>query len=347
MKNISVKKSFIYAFLCTLFLVSCKKEIEKISDTFKDTVSSSEVQEAEKDSIKKDSVPVVKKESVPPVMQENGFYNAFVLPKDKKMRDSIYAEYSKKYSVGERTAILALNRLDSKSKWNADTLVVPAKIDTTLMAYSPFPMQLDVLSGVKKFVIFSYPIQAFGVYSNGSLVKWGPTSMGKKAAQTTRGLTFANWKKELAISTVSSEWKLPYNFNIHNLGGIGWHEYTLPGYPASHSCLRLLRKDAKWLYSYADTWILNPGGATTKAKGTAVMVFGDYKWGGRKPWRKLLDDPNANNISVEELTKLLEPEVPKMLKEQSNREKVADSIKAARAAATPIQNEKPIEPQSN
>ncbi|WP_185126198.1 L,D-transpeptidase [Chryseobacterium sp. MYb7] len=347
MKNISVKKSFIYAFLCTLFLVSCKKEIEKISDTFKDTVSSSEVQEAEKDSIKKDSVPVVKKESVPPVMQENGFYNAFVLPKDKKMRDSIYAEYSKKYSVGERTAILALNRLDSKSKWNADTLVVPAKIDTTLMAYSPFPMQLDVLSGVKKFVIFSYPIQAFGVYSNGSLVKWGPTSMGKKAAQTTRGLTFANWKKELAISTVSSEWKLPYNFNIHNLGGIGWHEYTLPGYPASHSCLRLLRKDAKWLYSYADTWILNPGGATTKARGTAVMVFGDYKWGGRKPWRKLLDDPNANNISVEELTKLLEPEVPKMLKEQSNREKVADSIKAARAAATPIQNEKPIEPQSN
>ncbi|MDR4895045.1 MULTISPECIES: L,D-transpeptidase [unclassified Chryseobacterium] len=347
MKNISVKKSILYACFCAVFLISCKKEIEKISDTFKDTVSSSEVAEVEKDSIKKDSVPVVKKESVPPVMQENGFYNAFVLPKDKKMRDSVYAEFSKKYSVEERTAILALNRLDSKSKWNSDTLVVPAKIDTTLMAYSPFPMQLDVLNGVKKFVIFSYPIQAFAVYSNGSLVKWGPTSMGKKAAQTTRGLTFANWKKKLAISTVSSEWKLPYNFNIHNIGGIGWHEYTLPGYPASHSCLRLLRRDAQWLYSYADTWILNPGGATTKARGTAVMVFGDYKWGGRKPWRNLLDDPNANNISVEELTKLLEPDVPKMLKEQSNREKVVDSIKAAKAAATPIQNEKPIEPVSN
>lgn len=208
------------------------------------------------------------------------------------------------------------------------------------MAYSPFPMQLDVLSGVKKFVIFSYPIQAYAVYSNGGLVKWGPTSMGKKAAQTTRGLTFANWKKKLSISTVSSEWKLPYNFNIHNIGGIGWHEYTLPGYPASHSCLRLLRKDAQWLYSYADTWILNPGGATTKARGTAVMVFGDYNWGGRRPWKKLLNDPNANNISVEELTKLLEPDVPKMLKEQANREKVSDSIKTAKAMATPIQNER-------
>ena len=53
MKNISVKKSFIYACLCAVFLVSCKKEIEKISDTFKDTVSASETPEAEKDSIKK------------------------------------------------------------------------------------------------------------------------------------------------------------------------------------------------------------------------------------------------------------------------------------------------------
>ncbi|MDN5481915.1 MAG: murein L,D-transpeptidase, partial [Chryseobacterium sp.] len=202
-----MKKSFLYACICATFMVSCKKEIEKVSDTFKDTMSSSETPVVEKDSIKKDSV--IQKESVPPAMQENGFYNAFVLPKDKKLRDSVYAEFSKKYSEKERYAILALNRLDSKNRFNADTLVVPAKIDTTLMSYSPFPMQLDILSGVKKFVIFSYPIQAYGVYSNGSLVKWGPTSMGKKAAQTTRGLTFANWKKKLSISTVSSEWKLP------------------------------------------------------------------------------------------------------------------------------------------
>jgi hypothetical protein len=143
----------------------------------------------------------------------------------------------------------------------------------------------------------------------------GAYKYGKKTAQTTR-LTFANWKKKLSISTVSSEWKLPYNFNIHNIGGIGWHEYTLPGYPASHSCLRLLRKDAQWLYSYADTWILARW-CHYKGKGTAVMVFGDYNWGGRRPWKKLLDDPNANNISVEELTKLLEPDVPKMLKSKA------------------------------
>ncbi len=61
MKNIFVKKTFLYACLCAVLLTSCKKEIEKISDTFKDTVSASEIPETEKDTVKKDSVPVVKK----------------------------------------------------------------------------------------------------------------------------------------------------------------------------------------------------------------------------------------------------------------------------------------------
>lgn len=344
MKNISVKKSFLYTLCIALFLVSCKKETENSSENNNDI--SSVTQDSEKkdsQTAKKDSV--VQKPSLPPAVQEYGFYNAYIFPKDKKVRDSLFGLFNKKFTEKERYAILALNRLDSKNKWNADTLVVPAKIDTTLMEYSPFPMQIDVLSPVKKFVVFSYPIQAYGVYSNGTLVKWGPTSMGKKSAKTKTGLTFANWKKQLAISTVSSEWKLPYNFNIFNLDGIGWHQYDLPGYPASHSCLRLLMNDAKWLYGYADTWVLNPGGATTKAKGTPVLVYGDYPWGKRKPWRKLLNDPNSNNVSVEEMTKMIEPNIQKILKEQDNRERVVDSIKAAKATLEQMpQTTKTVEP---
>ncbi|WP_419868411.1 L,D-transpeptidase [Chryseobacterium sp. CT-SW4] len=340
MNTLFGRKSFFYTLIFALFLISCKKETLSENNSQSDDNPSTEAVVAETDSLKKDSVEEkVVKESVPPIMQENGFYSGLILPKDKKLRDSVYADFSKKYTEKERYTILALNRLDSKSKWNADTLVVPTKIDTTLMAYSPFPMQLDILSNVKKLVVFSYPIQAYGVYSNGSLVKWGPTSMGSKSAKTKTGLMFANWKKKLAISTVSDEWKLPYNVNVHNTLGIGWHEYTLPGYPASHSCLRLLKKDAQWLYSYADTWILNPGGATLKANGTPVVIFGDYPWGKRKPWRKLLNDPNANNISVEEMTQLMEPNIEKIVKEQSNREKVSDSIKAAKAMAAPIHTE--------
>jgi lipoprotein-anchoring transpeptidase ErfK/SrfK len=333
-------KKIILMFACSMLIFSCKKE-EKVNDSSNSSSSGNSSQTTEnKDSViaKKDSVvKVIEKPSIPAIEQDFGFYNAFVIPKDKKEKDSAFGIFNKKYTQQERYAILALNRLDSKNKYNADTLVVPKTIDTSLMEYSPFPKQIDVLSGVNKFVVFSYPIQAYAVYSNGTLAKWGPTSMGKKASPTKTGLTYANWKKELSISSVKSEWKLPYNFNIFNRDGIGWHEYDLPGYPASHSCLRLLKDDAIWLYKYADTWILNPGGATTKAKGTAVLVYGDYPWGKRKPWKNLLSDPNANTVSVEELTKMIEPNIDKILAEQQNRIKVSDSIKAAKASLAPVE----------
>lgn len=250
-------------------------------------------------------------------------YTSMIFPMKKK--DSAMAVFNKQFSEEEQYTILALNRLDSKNKWRADTLAIPDKIDHTLMLYSPFPTQLEVLKEVKKMVFFSYPIQAYALYENGKLIKWGPTSMGKKAAQTKRGLMFANWKKELAISTVNSSWKLPFNFNIHNTLGIGWHQYDLPGFPASHSCLRLLMDDAKYLYSWVDTWILNKGGATVKANGTPVIVFGDYQWGGKKPWKKLIEDSKANDISVEELNSIINPHLEKILEEQKKRDEVVAS----------------------
>ena len=232
------------------------------------------------------------------------------------------AAFKKEFSEEERYTILALNRLDSKNKWRADTLAVPDIFDHTLMAYSPFPKNIETLKEVKKMVFFSYPIQAYALYESGNLIKWGPTSMGKKSAQTKRGLMFANWKKQLAISTVDSDWKLPFNVNVHNTLGIGWHQYDLPGFPASHSCLRLLMDDAKYLYNWVDTWILNKGGATLKANGTPVIVFGDYQWGGKKPWKNLISDPSANDISAEEMEETIKPHLNKILREQKNREEV-------------------------
>ena len=266
---------------------------------------------------KKDSV--IKAEAPKPVIK----YTSMIFPAKKK--DSAMSVFNKQFSEEERYTILALNRLDSKNKWRADTLAIPDKFDRTLMMYSPFPAQLDVLKDVKKMVLFSYPIQAYALYENGKIIKWGPTSMGKKAAQTKRGLMFANWKKELAISTVDSDWKLPYNVNVHNTLGIGWHQYDLPGFPASHSCLRLLMDDAKYLYSWVDTWILNKGGATVKANGTPVIVFGDYQWGGKKPWKKLIEDSKANDISVEELNSIINPHLEKILEEQKKRDEVVAS----------------------
>ena len=302
MKNFSIL-GIALATLSVAVLVQCKKDNE-VSDQATDQHFPT----------KKDSA--IQAEPPKPAIE----YTSMIFPAKKK--DSAMAAFNKQFSEEEQYTILALNRLDSKNKWRADTLAIPDKIDHSLMLYSPFPTQLEVLKEVKKMVFFSYPIQAYALYENGKLIKWGPTSMGKKAAQTKRGLMFANWKKELAISTVNSSWKLPFNFNIHNTLGIGWHQYDLPGYPASHSCLRLLMNDAKFMYNWADQWILNKGGATVKANGTPVIVFGDYQWGGKKPWKNLILDPKSNDISVEELNNIINPHLEKILEEQRNREEV-------------------------
>lgn len=302
MKNLSLS-GIAFAALVFTILVQCKNDKEISAQ------SSSQTLPQKQDSLVETPAPK-------PAIK----YTSMIFPAKKK--DSAMAAFNKQFSEEDRYTILALNRLDDKNKWRADTLAIPDKIDHSLMMYSPFPTQLDVLKEVKKMVFFSYPIQAYAMYENGKLIKWGPTSMGKKAAQTKRGLMFANWKKELAISTVNSSWKLPYNVNVHNTLGIGWHQYDLPGYPASHSCLRLLMNDAKFLYSWVDTWILSNGGATVKANGTPVIVFGDYQWGRKKSWKKLIDDPKANDISVEELNNIINSNLEKILEEQTKRENV-------------------------
>lgn len=311
--------NLIFPILLLSSVIYCKKKDEVLPDSKKNSAAASVV--------KKDSLKKIEAEKTPVK------YRPFIFPSKKK--DSAMAAFMEEFSEEDRYTILALNRLDSKNKWRADTLAIPDKIDKSLMIYSPFPNHLDILKDVHKMVLFSYPIQAYALYENGTLLKWGPTSMGKKTAETKRGLMFANWKKELAISTVSSEWKLPYNFNIHNSLGIGWHQYDLPGYPASHSCLRLLMDDAKFLYQWADQWALNKGGATTKAKGTPVIVFGDYKWGGKKPWKNLIQDSEANNISVEELTEIIKSDLSKILEEQKNTDEVRAQIEAAKTSEKP------------
>ncbi|WP_226064351.1 L,D-transpeptidase [Kaistella polysaccharea] len=307
MPNISSKTFFTSFFFILLLSVTwqCKKDEAPTPEgkgINSDSLKAAEKAARIKDSLEKNKIT----------------YTTFLFPQKKK--DSAMNVFTEKFSKDEQYIILALNRLDTKNKWRADTLSIPDKFDKSLMIYSPFPGTLDILKKVDKIVLFSYPIQAYALYEYGKLLKWGPTSLGKKTAQTKRGLMFANWKKELAISTVDSDWKLPYNFNIHNTLGIGWHEYDLPGYPASHSCLRLLREDAKYLYEWADQWTLTKGGAAVKTNGTPVIVFGDYNWGGKKPWKYLEADSKSNNISAEALNEIIELHLEKIMTEQQKRE---------------------------
>jgi hypothetical protein len=122
------------------------------------------------------------------------------------------------------------------------------------------------------------------------------------------------------VSTFDDEWNLRWNFNIENKLGVGFHQYSLPGYPASHSCLRLQEEDAKYLYTWADQWKLDKD--TITLKGTPVIVFGTYDFDAAKPWLKLAMDATALNISEQQIQEITKPYYEEIIRWQNKRNAV-------------------------
>ena len=214
--------------------------------------------------------------------------------------------------------VAAVNRTDYRHLINMDTIIVPNDLSKTVENYLPFPLQVPYLKDVDKIVYFSYPSQSFAAYEYGELVYTGQTNMGSKAHPTPQQLYFTNWKAEETVSTFNDEWELRWNFNIENKEGIGWHQYELPGYPASHSCLRMTERDAKYMYEWADQWKLK-GTDNVLAKGIPAIVFGSYDFDGAKPWLQTVSNPAALEISTAAIEKETAAYLNEILKEQQNR----------------------------
>ncbi|HYX71976.1 MAG TPA: L,D-transpeptidase, partial [Nitrososphaera sp.] len=165
------------------------------------------------------------------------------------------AALESKYGKDGLEIILKLNRIDHRHFGSGTTLTVPTE-KTDLLALAPFPAELEMVSSIGKMIFVSRQVQAFGAYESGRLVYWGPTSTGKMASPTPAGLYFTNWKAKETHSSINSAWRLPWYFNLNNLNGVAFHQYDLPGVPASHGCVRLLEGDAKWIFSWAEQWML-------------------------------------------------------------------------------------------
>ena len=236
-------------------------------------------------------------------------------------KDSIKS-YLKTLTEPDLTLVANINRADKGLLKRFDSIVIPTDSKQKLQHYFPFPFYATFLKDVKKIIFFSYHSQAFAAYENGRLVYTGPTSMGRKADMTPTGLFYTNWKAEETTSTFNDEWDLKWNFNIENKLGVGFHQYEMPGYPASHSCLRLTEKDAMYLYEWADQWEIK-GTDNILAHGTPVVVFGSYPFGSSKPWLALAQNPNALTISESNLETTASQYLPDVMQKQAQR----DSLK--------------------
>ncbi|MFI5263281.1 MAG: L,D-transpeptidase [Candidatus Kapaibacterium sp.] len=207
---------------------------------------------------------------------------------------------SKEIGKEKMFILYKINRRDLKHLKEGETIAVP-NADSNEMTYSPFPDSLVSLDSVRKILIVSRKVQAFAAYEKGKLIKWGPTSTGKKATPTPEGLYHTNWKSKETHSTVDDAWVLKWYFNLDSHEGVSLHEYDLPGYPASHSCIRLLSEDAEWIYNWAEQWKVAPDRKTIVENGTPVIVFGEYAFGKNPPWKKLIANIHSTDISEKEL----------------------------------------------
>jgi hypothetical protein len=222
------------------------------------------------------------------------------------------------YTPAQHRIIYALNRIDGSSMLNLDTVLIPTAFPEDLRAISPFPQQLPSVREVSKLVLFSYPIQAFAAYERGVLRRWGPVSMGRKDWPTPEGLFFTTLKSEEVISPFQDEWSLKWQVRLDDSAGTSWHQYILPGKPASPANLRLPEPDAQWLYNWIDTRT-SDSMDQMQASGTPVIIYGQYPWGRRRPWLMLLNNPAANNLSAEQLQQVVQPYLQRILEAQQKK----------------------------
>src|SRR5262245_49859361 len=223
-----------------------------------------------------------------------------------------------KSEIGEEkmAVLLKLNRLDAQHLRAGVTLAIPEQVDE-LSAFSPFPHRVESVSEIPKLFLVSLRVQAFGAYESGRLVRWGPISSGKKTTPTPAGLYHTNWKSKATRSSINKDWLLPWYFNLDNKRGISFHQYDLPGYPASHGCIRLLEDDATWIYGWADQWTLSTDRRRVETHGTPVIVFGEYDYGMQPPWKRLVADYCAASVTGLELDESLRRYLPVILQRES------------------------------
>lgn len=180
-----------------------------------------------------------------------------------------------------------LNHCDRVYLPRLTTVVMPDTWTSDELRYSPLPLWYPAAAQYAKMIVVHLPTQVFGGYEHGHLVQWGPVSTGRKSTPTPSGLFHLNWKSTGRHSTINPDWFMPWYFNFDNQRGLSFHEYRLPGYPASHACIRLLSRDAQWLYTWGEEWRLDATGRKVLQHGTPVIILGAYDHEAPPPWRSL------------------------------------------------------------
>jgi hypothetical protein len=181
----------------------------------------------------------------------------------------------------ERDIVRRVNRMNIRLRAGMN-IAVPKNIERlTTYDVAPFPRYIE--TNGEKTIYVSQKELAWGAFDeSGELVWWGPLSSGSgKCSKNdnfckTPGGAFRVIRKQ-DIDCISTAFprrangdhggaEMPYC--MHFFRGFALHgSYTVPGYRASHGCVRMFIEDARWLN---EEFIDLPGAGG--AQGTRVVV---------------------------------------------------------------------------
>ncbi len=163
--------------------------------------------------------------------------------------------------------------------WQGKVIAVPRDLaHATLLNLSPFPHKIQGEN--EKLIIIDQDKLAWAAYdAEGQLVNWGPIASGSdkcsdstKACRTLTGIYRIFSKENIKCrSNVFPIGKggapMPYCMYFHK--GFALHgSADMPGYRASHGCVRMFTRDAKWLN---ETFVESSNEGNDN-KGTKVVV---------------------------------------------------------------------------
>ncbi|NTW56917.1 MAG: L,D-transpeptidase [Chlorobiaceae bacterium] len=140
--------------------------------------------------------------------------------------------------------LMKVNRIDQRHLSTGRNILVPVDNHKSAL-YVPVPKVLPDSRGDREIRIFLRR-QYFGAYEKGQLVFWGPVSSGKKGRNTPPGKFFVHYKQRYKKSLKYDDAPMPFSINFNQ--GYFLHQQSMPGYPASHGCVRLLEIDAQRLF---------------------------------------------------------------------------------------------------
>ena len=126
---------------------------------------------------------------------------------------------------------------------------------------------------VVNHIVVSLADQRLYAYHDQQLVAWSNVSSGRPGHETPTGSFNVSQKDVDHHSSLYDDASMPYFMRLTD-GGVGLHAGFLPGYPASHGCVRLPIGMAHDLYQHVDpgtpVQIINESVNATVAQATPV-----------------------------------------------------------------------------